>query len=233
MIFISASNQDLKIAQQLVDNLDYHEKVYLSNNEINIGNNFIDEIYNEIKQARAFILVVSKSTKKNNMQSTELSLILNELNKRPKQIKLIPIIVDGAEVPFFISNYKYIKVNKILGSEDIKNIINELSNQTTTDYNMKSINEIISINRKNIRDEKKMYEIENFYKQKKAQTMVIYITLSLLILTFLIISLLIWLKQKTIDQGSFSVGLLIGISMFVLGMLSGLIIRDISKKDKK
>jgi hypothetical protein len=116
MIFISYNEKDKEYAALLKAILEKNKKEVLNiSDKIKPGDNIIDKITESINLCNIFIFLISKSVENSKWVDIELTLALNKSINNEKVI-ILPIIINGANIPFYLEKYLCLKIN---GKEDL------------------------------------------------------------------------------------------------------------------
>lgn len=110
-IFISYSHQDKKHADLISESLVAagHE-IWIDSLKLRAGDNWLSKINEGIKEADAFILIISGNSLSSEWVSKEISAIaLGELSKG--RTRIIPVLVDKSTVPQYLAQYQYVDLS--------------------------------------------------------------------------------------------------------------------------
>jgi len=111
-IFVSYSHQDREFVDWLVLKLRHNGiDVWWDANELAVGDYIKDKIREGISVSSAFIIILSEHSSKSKWVQYELNSALL-YNATKNNIKIIPIKVDGSQVPPDLTNYLYIDASK-------------------------------------------------------------------------------------------------------------------------
>ena len=111
-IFISYTQQDKKNADLIADKLRRagHE-VWFDGWKIKAGDNLIEKINQGVKEADAFIVIISKNSLSSKWALHEYSaLAFGELSNQTSRI--IPVLVDKSTVPQYLARYQYVDLSE-------------------------------------------------------------------------------------------------------------------------
>ncbi|MCD8455223.1 toll/interleukin-1 receptor domain-containing protein [Tenacibaculum finnmarkense genomovar ulcerans] len=225
-IFISYSFNDAKLAslikQKLLDN---KIEILEVDNDIAVGDNIISSITNSIKEADAYIILLTKSYKDSKWSDLEQILIFDEKFKSRKNKKVFPILIDkDVKIPSLLKNLVYADLtNKENRLNEINKIIIKISQTVDSkkDLNYQKMNLFLKQQEELLKLKKLDYEI-NYDKQDKLRNSFKWSFLLVTIASFLISITLIVNK---FNKNSFD-STLLNIQSFIfylLGFLTAII----------
>ncbi|MFC2110865.1 SIR2 family protein [Bacteroidota bacterium] len=127
-VFISHSQKDKRYAELISSALKSsgHELCFDPDN-MNIGDNILAKINEGFKVAEAFIIIVSESTLQDEWLMTEFSKIVF-LGFSQNSPLIISVLVDGSQVPQYLSGYPSVKLAKD-GVNKINNIFTKSTDE--------------------------------------------------------------------------------------------------------
>jgi hypothetical protein len=109
-VFISYCRDDSGAAEILSKHLaKYYEekgtKIFLDKPDIEFGDSWRDGIEQSIRKSNTFLILVSNAARSSEVCSTEWSAICERKWTEPN-VRVIPILVDEAEIPAFLGNLR-------------------------------------------------------------------------------------------------------------------------------
>jgi len=143
MVFISHTQDDNEYAQALKFILEKENiSIFDASQNIKVGDNWVDKITESISLCDAFIFIISKSSKKSKWIDAEIILAVNKsLNEN---VALIPIVVDGINVPLYLETYQSLKIKDrndlLMNAETITNAIHRYKNKNLISNELNYLN---------------------------------------------------------------------------------------------
>ncbi|WP_201008603.1 toll/interleukin-1 receptor domain-containing protein [Paenibacillus glycanilyticus] len=111
-VFISYSQRDIELARTIKESLEHiGNNVYLSNDDMIMGSNVVNEIVNQIKDSDFVLPLLTENSINSEWVMYEMSTAIGYYQERSKP-KVIPIIFDNVSVPESIKSYLYIRVTR-------------------------------------------------------------------------------------------------------------------------
>ncbi len=120
-VFLSYSFHDKEFAQHLATDLRKEDvKVWLTDEQIKVGDRIKDTIRNGISSSQWVIIILSKNSSRSDFISIELSFALDEEQKRDRPF-ILPILIDDTKLPIQLQDKQYadFRKNYELGLERI------------------------------------------------------------------------------------------------------------------
>ncbi len=128
-IFISYTPQDKHYADLMADRIRQagHEVLY-DGWKIKEGDNLIEKINEGVKEADAFVVIISKNSLSSKWSMHEYSVLaFGELSNQTHRI--IPVLVDKSTVPQYLARYQYVDL-----SEDLECGVNEVVHLLSSEH---------------------------------------------------------------------------------------------------
>jgi hypothetical protein len=120
-VFLSYTNQDREFAYRLADDLRKRGvKVWLADEQIKVGDKWVDAIRDGILSSQWIIILISKNLPKSDYVSNELELALAEERNRERPF-ILPILIEDTEIPIQLQDRQFadFRENYDLGLEKI------------------------------------------------------------------------------------------------------------------
>ncbi|PHA25582.1 hypothetical protein COI69_29085 [Bacillus cereus] len=111
-VFLSHSSKDKFFVRKLAERLKHSGvEVWIDEAEIKIGDSLIEKISQGIKGADYLVVILSHNSVSSNWVQRELYLSMtNEVVG--KEIKVLPVLIENCEIPFFLSDKLYADFTK-------------------------------------------------------------------------------------------------------------------------
>lgn len=193
MIYISARDKDKKIVEILRQTFEQEGNIIVSYEDIKVGANYTEWIFDKIKQAKQIVFIISKGYEKSEFMNAEISFAFNEMQKRNSKTSIIPIIIgDDFDPPFFIKQLSFIRIdNEHTAESQLAAIRNRLAHSTSNIISNKDNYSKITQKKKYLEEEKKAYELALIQKRSKLiiafmRTSIITVTIGIAIVVAVI-----------------------------------------------
>lgn len=123
--FLSHADEDRKIARKLADELkQYGFDVFVAHDDLEIGDEWEDELKSKISGSEIFLVLLSKNFHKAHFTDHEVG-IATSLNKR-----IFPVRIDDS-IPYgFMAKFQAKKISPEIDSEEISNLSQKLMSFT-------------------------------------------------------------------------------------------------------
>ena len=107
-VFLSYSHQDQKYADLISKYLsDAGHEVWQDKLNLRVGDNLIEKVNRGIKEAQAFVVIVSRNSLRSKWVMNEFSaLALGDLSSEDRRV--IPVLIDKSTAPSYLSKYLYV-----------------------------------------------------------------------------------------------------------------------------
>ncbi|MGX1102555.1 MULTISPECIES: toll/interleukin-1 receptor domain-containing protein [Bradyrhizobium] len=111
-IFISYSHQDSEIVERVLSSLrtsdviDYFYEFFFDTEAIRIGGHIADSLATALKSSDYYVLFISESSQKSDWVKREIATAFELARK--KELTVVPLLVQGAEVPFEFRGLLYV-----------------------------------------------------------------------------------------------------------------------------